>query len=226
MIPAPPERYRAPLQRVVIPEILDALNPDHPDAIASRKDLERINFMMGNYRFLKNHLLRNIRPRDRCIEIGSGGGLLCSVLSERKIPHGITGLDLAPRPDHWPASWHWQQQDLFDTSSLAGFDIILASLILHHFTDEQLRKLAPQLTATARVLIFTEPLRSSFSHTLGRLAEIIGIHPVTRHDMHVSIDAGFRRGEIPALLGLSQKIWHIREWHDWRGSLRVVASRR
>ncbi|MEM1158890.1 MAG: hypothetical protein AAF649_07105 [Verrucomicrobiota bacterium] len=226
MIPAAPERYRAPKFRNVIPEILDELAPDHPDAVASRRDLQRINFMMGNYRFLKNQLMDHLQPADRCLELGSGGGLLASVLSERHLANEITGLDLAPRPRHWPSSWQWKQQDMFDPASLVGYEIMLASLILHHFTDTALQRLAPQLTRQARVLIFTEPFRCSFSHTLGRIAESTGLHPVTQHDLHVSINAGFQAGELPALLGLSQKIWQIREWHDWRGSLRMVAFRK
>jgi hypothetical protein len=49
---------------------------------------------------------------------------------------------------------------------------------------------------------------------------------VTRHDMPASIRAGFRRGELPALLGLDSKKWILRELSHWRGSLRLVASRR
>jgi hypothetical protein len=44
---------------------------------------------------------------------------------------------------------------------------------------------------------------------------------VTRHDLHVSIDAGFVSGELSRLLGLES--WHVEESVDWRGSLRLLA---
>jgi len=226
MTPSPPERYHAPENRIVLPEILDELAPNHPDAIASRSDLQRINFIMGNYRFMKEQLIKHHQPEDRCVEIGAGSGQLSVELSQDTLSNEITGLDLVPRPDIWPYRWKWKQQDLFNASSLDDYDIIMASLILHHFSDSQLQGLGRRFTSGARLLIFTEPFRNSFSHTLGRLAEWTGIHPVTRHDMHVSIDAGFHLKELPELLGLSEELWEIREWQDWRGSLRVVAFRK
>jgi hypothetical protein len=38
--------------RQVLPEILDHLPADDPEAIGSRRDLRRINFLMGNKRWI------------------------------------------------------------------------------------------------------------------------------------------------------------------------------
>ena len=55
------------------------------------------------------------------------------------------------------------------------------------------------------------------------------MHPwlnrVTRHDMHVSIRGGFRRGEMGAVLGLDGGDWELRESVDFRGAVRLVARR-
>lgn len=226
MIPQPPERYRAPEQRTVLPELLDDLPVNDPHAQASRRDLIRINNILGNYRFLRRELFRHVKYQDGCLEIGAGSGQLSTMLNrDQKFPV-ISGLDLAPRPENWPVHWPWLQQDLFDSTAPADADLVMASLFLHHFTDKQLQELGRRFTSNTRVLILVEPLRSSFAHRLARLAEMTGIDPVTRHDMHISIDAGFRRGELTELLGLSGKQWDIREQEDWRGSLRVVACRK
>ncbi len=225
MTPPPPNRHQAALTRIVTEEILDHLPADHPDARASRRDLTRINSLMGNYRFLKRELIRHYQPGDQCIEIGAGSGQFSKVISPAAFPGTITGLDLAPRPQSWPAAWPWKQANLFATDTIAQSDIVLASLILHHFQDSELSLLAQSLS-NARVLIITEPWRCDLAHTWGRWAERTGIHPVTRHDMHVSIDAGFRQGELPALLNLSPNEWNISECEDWRGSLRMVACKR
>jgi 2-polyprenyl-3-methyl-5-hydroxy-6-metoxy-1,4-benzoquinol methylase len=222
---APRSNWQAPQQRVVIPEWLDELPPEHPDAQASRRDLIRINQLMGNYRFIRRHLIRVARPGDVCVELGAGGGQLTNSLQPAEVACPVTGLDLAPRPHSWPTDWDWQQQDIFHSTTLAKAEIVVASLILHHFETEALQTLGTELTRNARVLIITEPLRASYAHFLGHFMDLTGINRVTRHDMHVSIDAGFHKGELPTLLGLTRDQWKINESVDWRGSLRMLAYR-
>ena len=38
--------------RLLVPEILDGLPPEDPEARRSRRDLRRINFLMGNERWI------------------------------------------------------------------------------------------------------------------------------------------------------------------------------
>jgi hypothetical protein len=52
------------------------------------------------------------------------------------------------------------------------------------------------------------------------------INDVTRHDMHVSIDAGFRRGEIMQLLGISSQQWSCEEIEHWKGACRTILCKR
>ena len=69
-------------------ELLDHLPPGDPAAIASRKDLVRINFFMGNIRFILRMLKRLSRPGDRLLELGAGEALLAGKISR-------TALDLS-----------------------------------------------------------------------------------------------------------------------------------
>ncbi len=48
---------------------------------------------------------------------------------------------------------------------------------------------------------------------------------VTRHDMPVSIRAGFQPGEIPSLLKLNPRHWIFRESANWKRALRFEARR-
>ncbi len=52
------------------------------------------------------------------------------------------------------------------------------------------------------------------------------LNRVTRYDMLVSIRAGFRRGELPALLGLERAEWELEERCTLRGAYRLSARRR
>lgn len=210
--------------RVVIPELLDHLPPDDPDALRSRQDLRRINFLMGNERWICRTMHRHSNQTHRgIIEIGAGDGRLCNRLA-RLFPNApVTAFDLAPRPGNLDLRVIWHQGNIFETSAPNTGGVLVANLFLHHFEENELRALGRWM-AHFDVLVFNEPNRSQMPHLLGNL-----MHPwingVTRHDMHVSIDAGFSAGETGRLLDLRQDRWHVRETSTWRGSRRVVACR-
>jgi hypothetical protein len=51
-------------------------------------------------------------------------------------------------------------------------------------------------------------------------------NPVTRHDGHVSIAAGFSANELPDLLGLAPGAWDCRCAARPLGACRMIARRR
>lgn len=206
------------ISRVVRPELLDSLDPSDPSARRSRSDLRVINAMMGNFVWAEGVLAPFATPGTRLVEIGAGEGNLLRRLA-KSFPHtNLAGLDLVPRPPDLPPVVAWRQGDLFQ--SLSG-DVAVGVMIVHHFSDERLKDLGG-LLQNFRVLCLCEPWRHTLARLWGRcLLPLVG--SVTRHDMLVSIEAGFARGELPRLLGLSG--WHLQETIDWRGSYRLVAWR-
>ena len=68
--------------RIVIPEILDHLPPADPDALRSRRDLRRINFLMGNERWICREMQRFPQAAQKgIVEIGAGEGQLVNTLA-------------------------------------------------------------------------------------------------------------------------------------------------
>lgn len=206
--------------RKLTPELLDSLPHDDPGAIRSRADLRRINAFMGN----ESWIIGRIPAATRCItEIGSGDGRLLSKIAEL-LPHAaLKAFDLAPRPGGLPDRIKWGQCDILEDVPGPCGGVLIANLILHHFTDGQLERLASWFK-TFETIIANEPLRSPVPAMLGRLASPL-VHPITRHDMRVSIEAGFVPGELPRALNLGEGGFIIRESSTWRGSLRMLASR-
>ena len=104
----------------------------------------------------------------------------------------VIGLDLQTAPPGLEDEWIFG--DLFETLEEAEGNTVVANLILHHFQDDALRELG-ELLRKRRRLVMVEPWRSRVA-----LAEGYALWPlvnqVTRHDMMVSIRAGFRRGEL------------------------------
>jgi hypothetical protein len=191
--------------RVLTPELLDSLPADDPEAIRSRADLRMINHLMGNYRWFYQVLLRSgrLRADAHVVELGAGDGTLARCLLARAGSLRYEALDLAPPPPGLPAGCVWHQADLFDAlPRLAGkADAVIANLFLHHFDDHQLREIGA-LLSTFPLVAICEPWRHPRFHLAGYALNLLGINRVTRHDLHVSIDAGFAANELAERLGL------------------------
>lgn len=212
------------LDRVIIPEILDSLNPVEPRAIRSRRDLRLIDLFLGNSRWIVQQLQKQTPPPARIIEMGAGEGALCRKVQTALPSSTVTGLDLIQRPASLPGGIQWIGGDFFQTLPKIEADACVGSLILHHFTEQALRDLGARLQSF-RSLSFCEPLRSRLPLFFSKLSCPF-LSEVTRHDMPASIRAGFRPGELPTLLGLDSKKWSVRESSHWRGALRLMASQR
>jgi hypothetical protein len=204
--------------RKLTPELLDHLPHNDPRARRSRQDLLRINRFMGN----DTWILRHIDSKTSSVsELGAGEGVLLSKIQRSHPKIVVRAYDLAPKPPDLPDSIQWHQGDFLESTFPQDGGTLVANLILHHFTDAQLIALGEKIKNFDRIII-NEPLRSNFSACLAKLAYPF-VHPVTRHDMRVSIEAGFVRSEIPSLLSLSKNGFHFQETYTWPGSQRVLA---
>lgn len=207
-----------PNSRRIRPEILDGLPATDARAIRSRRDLRLINRLMGNFPWVLRALAAG-GPYRAVAEIGAGEGRLCALLARRFPSAAVTGIDLVPRPAGLSETVRWKQGDIFQMVPGVEHDALVGVMIAHHFSGERLREIGAM---ARKAVCLCEPLRSPLSHLwAGLLLPFVG--PVTRHDMPASITAGFRKGELPALLGLAEEKWTIRESVDWRGSIRLLA---
>ena len=206
--------------RKLTPELLDHLPHDDPGAMRSRSDLRRINRFMGNEGWITSVTSKRT---NHITEIGAGDGHLIFKISQQRPEAEITAYDFAPRPPHLPHSVKWIQGDLFSQEPPSHGGTLIANLFLHHFTDTQLKELGEWIRNFHTVII-NEPLRSRLPMLLGKIAAPF-MHPITRHDMRVSIEAGFAPGELAQTLELAKHGYQFREITDWRGAIRVLASR-
>jgi 2-polyprenyl-3-methyl-5-hydroxy-6-metoxy-1,4-benzoquinol methylase len=201
--------------RLVQPEILDALAEKDPRAIAARRDLVLVNRLMFQQaimaRLLEDHVAS---PPRRILEIGAGDGAFMLGIARRLAKRWpgveLTLLDRADlvTPERRAAfaelGWHAKTvtADIFDWLRAAGdarFDVVTANLFLHHFADADLARLFSALRPIAPVFVATEPRRTGFAHLASRLLWAVGAGDVTRHDAPASVRAGFRGWELSAL---------------------------
>ena len=210
--------------RVVVPEILDSLDAADPDAMRSRRDLRRLDKFLGGSRWILRSLKEHRQEATSgIVELGAGEGRLCNMIAGKLPGCAVTGLDFADRPRDLNPGAKWKSGDFFQTIPTLDGGVVVGSLILHHFCDEKLLGLGKWLSQF-RVLIFSEPLRDSWSLLFSRTAwPFVG--KVTRHDMTVSLNAGFRPGELATFLGLDKSCWQVSETCRTTGVLRFKAWR-
>ncbi len=209
-------------KRAVQPELLDGMAGDDPYAVRSRSDLVMINFLMGNLRWIRRAVACALADGDLPVwEIGAGDGGLVMQLAEDGA--AVTGVDLQPRPEEIGESASWRESDVFDVLKEGISGVVVANLFLHHFQDRELAEMGRMLDEV-EVICVSEPWRSRLGLLEGYFLYPF-VNSVTRHDMMISIRAGFRRGELPGLLGLGDE-WELREECTKMGAYRMLAWRK
>ena len=216
------------LTRRLEPELLDQLPADDPRAMRSRRDLRRINALMGNARWMASALQKFAAGRTprTIVDLGSGDGRFMLQVARRLarrwpdvkvILHDRQNIVSHATRDGF-ASLKWQAEpvsaDIFEfltAARPASLDIVTGNLFFHHFTDEQLKRLFEQASRLAWLFVACEPRRAKFVVELSRMIWAIGCNDVSIHDAIVSARAGFGRDELSALWP-SRDQWQLHEW--------------
>jgi hypothetical protein len=215
------------MERIVLPELLDVLPPQDQSALRSRRDLRRLNAWMGHPRVMARVLKNNLPGQEvrHIVELGAGDGhFLLSVAkrlqgqwpgAQATLVDRLDVLDPQTRGHFNRVGWHvhaeiaeasaWLRQ----TSPPAGTAIV-SNLFFHQFQTEQLAELLRLAAQSSRLVVALEPRRSWLPRLCGRLLWMIGCGPVTCHDGHISVRAGFAGSELSALWPEKQN-WELVE---------------
>ena len=201
--------------RSVETEMLDALSPGDPAAIASRRDLARLNTLMFNARIMARLFQKHVvRPPGRILEICAGDGSFMLAVARRLAKRWpkveVVLLDrvalVSPECREGFKKLGWRAEvvtaDIFDWLGRhkdVRFDVASANLCLHHFEDAALVRLFSALQKVAPVFLATEPCRAAFPLAVTRRLWLLGANHVTLHDAAASVRAGFTGTELSDL---------------------------
>lgn len=212
--------------RSIQPELLDVLPQDHPDAIRAREQMLLVNAVMGNHRWIERTIRRHGQRDWDMTELGAGDGTLSLRLLRAGLcrEEALHAMDLASRPRHWPAAAEWTCGNVLH-HPLPETRVVIANLFLHHLTNDQLAVLGSRLSSRTRLIVAVDPARLWIHRFTGRLfSELVGLNRVHRHDMRVSIRAGFRGDELRQALDLGKE-WEVQARLHPLGGYRFLAKR-
>lgn len=228
--------------RTLHAELVDELPANHPEAMRSRGDLRLLNTLMGHTGILARSL-KSVAQQEtslRLVEIGAGDGQVLLRVAQRLVTRwhevDVVFVDLQDllrnetKADFAALGWgvRLEKGDIFewlgDTVEKRS-DVILANLVLHHFSDEQLKSLFSLAARKVDAFIAVEPQRARFPLFCARWLSLIGCNPVTCHDAPISVRAGFKDRELSALWPADEK-WDLNERRAGLFSHLFVARRK
>ena len=219
------------LARTVRPETLDGLAENDPRAIRSRRDLQRVNRVMGTRGIVLRGLRQALAGRTytslRMLELGAGDGSLMLAIAQKLSPTWpsveLILLDRQRLVDEktiegfaklgWRAeSLNLDVRDWVAAPDALRFDAIVTNLFLHHFDHGELPALLGSIGGRCDVFFACEPRRAIVSLAGSHLIGALFVNGVTREDAVLSVRAGFRDREISTLWPEDAHRWALHEY--------------
>jgi 2-polyprenyl-3-methyl-5-hydroxy-6-metoxy-1,4-benzoquinol methylase len=193
------------------PELMDRPQPISPELERDLRNLRQLNRFFGSHRLVLRFLRCWIKPgaRIRIVDLATGSGdiprLLVDYAKRTNLEVEIDAVDQQsatleiarylsanyPEISYFNANileWHPEQ----------AYDLVLCSLALHHFTDEEAVGVLRRCRELSRKFVLVSDLRRGFLASFGvyLLTALIFREPMTRYDGRVSAARAFSFGEL------------------------------
>jgi SAM-dependent methyltransferase len=188
--------------RATEPEQLDEGVPEE-EALRSLADLRFVNRWLGNRGSLLRAVRAHLPPGGRLLDVGCGSGDVPAFLL-RHLPGPLLAVGLDVKTLHLRAAPATLRRVVADVRRLPfpdrAFDVVTASLFLHHFDEKDLPAILAGLRRLARrALVVNDLHRARVPYLFGRAAfPLLFRSRVSVEDGLVSIRRGFRAGELRA----------------------------
>ncbi len=204
-------------KRIYDEELLDAGAGTDDNVAENLSDLRRINRYLGGTGVVLKSLSRILgeeRPKEfSLLDVGTGSadipGAVIEWCRSRGINPEVVALDISERNLRVARSRLTVSPDieLIRADSLhlpfarASFDVITASLFLHHFAEDDVVRMLQDFGRVARrAVIINDLVRNLVPYYFMRIAgPVITTSYLTRNDGPVSVLRGFTAGELRGL---------------------------
>lgn len=205
------ERRLAPRRRRGF-EILDSPDVDPEVRKRSHRDIDVSNTLLGGSRALGSALseaLADVASTSTVLDVGSGSGATIELAQRvgQRIGKQVTGVALDLDAGLVRSCARRNQLGVCGTALALPFpdrsvDVVVCSLLLHHFEGRELGHVLRELDRVARGRVIIHDLRRSRVAAAGlwALSFPLGFHPISRHDGVTSVLRGFTRHELRTLV--------------------------
>ncbi|MEM9000812.1 MAG: methyltransferase domain-containing protein [Bacteroidota bacterium] len=222
--------------RSTVNELMDDPNMDAIAYDLAYKDINRCNQWLGGYAltlYAVEKLIQTHKKKSYTIfDMGCGDGSMLRKLSvfleRRQIAHKLIGIDL--RDDVLDIARarsadfddiEYRKGDILKFGSHHDCDIIINTLTMHHFDDENIPLVLDKFCSLAAVGVVINDLhRSYWAYHLFKLFSVFFINTHTaKYDGLVSISKGFIKKE---LVAFSRQIGNVTHNIQWKWAFRYL----
>lgn len=197
-----------------VPELMDRPQPVSTELATDLHNLRQLNRYFGSYSLVR-HFLRQWIGRGqnvRVLDLATGSGDIPRLIADHaRAVEATAVIDAVDQQastvaiaeelsaDYPEIAFH--REDLFQWGERGSYDLVLCSLALHHFTEEDAVRLLQHCRELTRRYVLISDLRRGFLATVGvyLLTAILFRDPMTRYDGRVSAARAFSFRELHAL---------------------------
>jgi SAM-dependent methyltransferase len=197
-----------------VQEIMDRPQPVSADLELDLHNLRQLNRFFGSYDLIRRFLRQWLVPGKsfRILDLATGSGDIPRLVAQygREIGASVSidavdgqegTLEIARSlsGDYPEITFH--HGDIRDWGDIATYDIVLCSLVLHHFDETDAVRVLAHAAALSRRHVLVADLRRGFVGTVGvfLLTTFVFRHPMTRNDARLSAARAFSSRELPEL---------------------------
>lgn len=196
-------------------EIMDDFYLEGEELRLALDKIAQINKLLGGNRLTLEGVKTLLKQADKTqaitiADIGCGNGDMLRMLSDygRKKGYSLKlvgidanayTIDYARKLSQEYPDIEYKCMDIFDNDfENVAYDVVLCTLTLHHFTDEDILKLIATFNKNANIGVVINDLhRSKLAYRLFSIASgLLNLNKMSREDGLTSILRGFRRGEL------------------------------
>ena len=198
------------------PELMDRPQPVSLELERDLRNLRQLNRHFGSYAVVLRFMRRWIRAGDemRIADLATGSGDIPRLVADHARAIGAkvridaldqqsSTLEIARQLSADYSEISFVQADILEWQPSERYDIVLNSLALHHFSEDDAIRLLRRCRELSRRFVLVSDLRRGWLATAGvsLLTTLIFREPMTRYDAHLSAARAFSFEELGDLAG-------------------------
>src|ERR1700737_498702 len=196
--------------------MMDRPQPVSPELESDLRNIRRLNCFFGSHRLALRFVKRWIVPgaRMRMVDLATGSGDIPRLIVDHAREIGAkveidaldrqsATLEIARKLSADYPEISYVEANLLEWQPSDRYDIVLCSLVLHHFSDEDAVRVLRRCGELSQRFVLVSDLRRGWLATIGvyLLTALVFREPMTRYDGRVSAARAFSFAELDDLAG-------------------------